>query len=92
MESSTSTTRLPSRTWRIGLNFSRIPASRSRWLGWMKVRVMYRDLITPSTKGICDASAKPTACGVPESGSAMTMSPSAGASWASSRPMFTRAS
>ncbi len=40
MESSTSTTRLPSSTWRIGLNFSRIPASRSRWFGWMKVRVM----------------------------------------------------
>ena len=40
IESSTSTTRLPSRISRRGLNFSLMPMLRNRWFGWMKVRVM----------------------------------------------------
>ena len=40
IESSTSATRLPSSTCRMGLNLSLMPDSRSRWVGWMKVRVM----------------------------------------------------
>ena len=76
----------------MGLNLSRMPESRSRCEGWMKVRVMYRDLIIPSSKWIPVSSAKPIAAGVPESGRVITTSASTGASRASSRPIWRRAS
>jgi len=38
IESSTTTSRLPSTTSRIGLSLRRIPRWRDSWVGWMKVR------------------------------------------------------
>jgi hypothetical protein len=38
MESSTSITRLPASTARLGLSFIRTPSSRAPCEGWMKVR------------------------------------------------------
>jgi len=50
------------------LNLSRTPCLRSSWSGWMKVRAMYRFLISPSLNGTPSAREKPIAAGVPESG------------------------
>ena len=38
IESSITTTRLPASTSGSGLSFTRMPASRMAWVGWMKVR------------------------------------------------------
>ena len=38
MESSTTTSRLPSMTSRRGLSLRRMPSWRRVWVGWMKVR------------------------------------------------------
>ena len=48
MESSTSTTRLPSTTPGIALSFIRTPRSRIACAGWMKVLPTYRFLTRPS--------------------------------------------
>ena len=48
MESSTTTSRLPSMFSRSGLSFIRTAMSRISWLGAMNVRPMYRFFTSPS--------------------------------------------
>ena len=57
IESSTAMILLPFSERRSGFSFRMTPASRRDWSGWMKVRLMYRDLIRPSRKGMPDSSA-----------------------------------
>src|SRR5215831_16656582 len=66
IESSTATTRLPRSDRRSGFSFSITPASRRDWSGWMNVRLMYLDLISPSRNGMPDSSAYPMAAVVPD--------------------------
>ncbi len=56
----------------------------------MNVRPTYLFFTSPSPKGIPDSSAYPMAATVPESGTAMTISASAGYCLASIRPAFLR--
>ena len=92
MESSTSTTRRPSRTSPIGLSFIRMPWSRIDCAGSMKVLPTYRFLTRPSAYGMrLLEAAKPCAAGMPLSGTGTTMSPWTGACSASRYPIRQRA-
>ncbi len=90
IESSTTTSRRPAMASRSGFSFSLMPRSLIVWLGWMKVRPTYGFLTSPWPNGMPLASAKPIAAGVPDSGTGMTRSASAGCSAASRRPTATR--
>ena len=67
-----------------------MPSWRIVCEGWMKVRPTYEFFTRPRSYGMPDSWAYPTAAGVPDSGTGITMSASAGCSLANRRPTSTR--
>jgi hypothetical protein len=77
---------------RLMLSLSRTPMFRICSVGSMKVRPTYWLRMMPKAKGMPDCWLKPMAAGVPLSGTGQTRSASAGASLASSTPIWRRVS